>query len=176
LLTCVGITVALLRWACAAMRRRMDPSGAGVKSPAQQEGSDLRTHITPTVMSVLQSLARDTWSRLRGRGILKPALKLVWFCLPLGFFFAVYWGWLRWVRNERADALAETDRLDLGWRWEERSGQDVQIPDSENSALQILKVWPRLEAAWEREEIPYSPHSHSVPASDIKIMERRLST
>src|SRR5262249_39722506 len=129
LLTCVGITVALFRWACAAMRRRMDPSGASVKSvsPAQQEGSHLRTHIIPTVMLVLQSVALDPWSRLRCRGILKPALKLVWFCLPLAFLFAVYWVSLRSVRHELADALAETDRLDPGWRWEERSGQDVQI-------------------------------------------------
>ena len=45
-------------------------------------------------------------------------------------------------------ALAETDRLDPGWRLEELEARRVKIPDKENSALHILAVKKLMPGNW----------------------------
>src|SRR5947207_11465325 len=44
-----------------------------------------------------------------------------------------------------AEALAEADRLDPGWRWEDLEAQRPAIPDDQNAALLIIRLngqWP----------------------------------
>ncbi len=47
-----------------------------------------------------------------------------------------------------AEALAEADRLDPGWRLEELEARREKIPDRENSALQIRAVKKRMPPNW----------------------------
>lgn len=55
-----------------------------------------------------------------------------------------------WFTSENAldHAIAEADRLDPGWRWEELLAKRPTIPDEENAALQVLKVRRLLPPGW----------------------------
>jgi hypothetical protein len=56
----------------------------------------------------------------------------------------------RWrnARREVADAVAEADRLDPGWRFEDLAAQRRLPPPERNSALQVLKVKSLLPRGW----------------------------
>jgi hypothetical protein len=47
-----------------------------------------------------------------------------------------------------AEAIAEADRLDPGWRWDELEAKRAVIPDAENSALRILAARKALPNPW----------------------------
>ncbi len=58
----------------------------------------------------------------------------------LGVMGAV-WGYLAWAEErDFQEALAETDRLDPGWRFQDIDAARAKVPDDRNAALQVLKV------------------------------------
>jgi hypothetical protein len=61
--------------------------------------------------------------------------------LTTGYRFAA-------VSQERADAIAETDRLDPGWRFEDLEAQRRLPPAAQNAALQVLKVNSLMPPGW----------------------------
>jgi hypothetical protein len=52
------------------------------------------------------------------------------------------------ARSEVATAVAETDRLDPGWRFEDLEAQRRLPPAEQNAALQVLKVESMIPAGW----------------------------
>ena len=59
-------------------------------------------------------------------------------------------GWyLDWAeQRDFAEALAETDRLDPGWRLEDIEAARRQIPDEKNGALIVLSARRKMPAKW----------------------------
>jgi hypothetical protein len=58
--------------------------------------------------------------------------------------------WQFWSNGKYLnEVLAETDRLDPGWRWEEIEAKRQSIPDEENAALIVQKVKSHLGKQWE---------------------------
>jgi hypothetical protein len=53
------------------------------------------------------------------------------------------------ARQELAAAIAETDRLDPGWRFEDLEAQRQLPPPAQNAALQVLKVRSLLPPGWQ---------------------------
>ena len=54
-----------------------------------------------------------------------------------------------WQADRRyAQAVAEADRLDPGWRLDDILAQCEKIPDKENSAVRVREIAARLPAAW----------------------------
>jgi hypothetical protein len=45
-----------------------------------------------------------------------------------------------WSEDELRDAIAETERLDPHWRWDDLQANRVQVPDEENAVFQVRKV------------------------------------
>jgi hypothetical protein len=50
-----------------------------------------------------------------------------------------------WAEAEWRKVLAETDRLDPGWRWEQLEAKRSAVPDDENAALVILDIEKLVE-------------------------------
>ncbi len=67
--------------------------------------------------------------------------------LPVGILAVTGYCYLV-ARLELAAAVAETDRLDPGWRFEELEAQRQLPPDEQNAALQVLKVKSLLPPHW----------------------------
>ncbi len=58
---------------------------------------------------------------------------------------AAYTAWLLFNLYELKQAMAEADRLDPGWSWEELEAKRVAVPADQNAALLILRLsrqWP----------------------------------
>jgi hypothetical protein len=55
---------------------------------------------------------------------------------------------VRAARQDVSEAVAETDRLDPGWRFEDLEAQRRLPPPERNSALQVLKVKSLLPRGW----------------------------
>src|SRR5262245_56107814 len=52
------------------------------------------------------------------------------------------------ARQELADAIAETDRLDPGWRLHDLEAQRLFPPVEQNAALQVFKVMSLIPQGW----------------------------
>jgi hypothetical protein len=66
-------------------------------------------------------------------------------CLGLVASLGAGWWYLAWAaERDFQEALAETDRLDPGWRIEDLLKAREQVPEDENSALLVLKVHAAL--------------------------------
>ncbi len=93
---------------------------------------------TPTVLSDRHSCRR----RRLLLGLAFTVVVLVVGCLVVGVycFCAARW--------ELTAALAETDRLDPGWRFEDLEARRRLPPAEQNAALQVLKVGSLLPARW----------------------------
>jgi hypothetical protein len=76
--------------------------------------------------------------------------KLLWAALPSALILLVL-AWLGyqwyWDRDFRA-AIADTDRLDPGWRLMELETARAVVPDSENAALHVLAAKKAMPAGW----------------------------
>jgi hypothetical protein len=64
--------------------------------------------------------------------------------------------------RELAAALAETDRLDPGWRFEDLEAQRQLPPDRDNAALQVIAVGSSLQRYWN-----YQPIIDSASVTDV---------
>src|SRR5262249_53686188 len=76
--------------------------------------------------------------------------------------FGVAGNRFRGASRELAAALAETDRLDPGWRFEDLEAQRQLPPDRDNAALQVIAVGSSLQRYWN-----YQPNYDSVSATDV---------
>jgi hypothetical protein len=68
--------------------------------------------------------------------------------LMIGMLLALISFHRRHLERELEQALAETDRLDPGWRLEELETARKPVPPERNSALQVLKVVEALPKNW----------------------------
>jgi hypothetical protein len=77
---------------------------------------------------------------------LKRVLVIVLALLAIG---AVGW-FILWLNGQDAleRAIAEADRLDPGWRWEELQAKRPELTDDENAVLQMQKVLALLPGGW----------------------------
>jgi hypothetical protein len=68
---------------------------------------------------------------------------------------AVIIGWFTAGESAHRRAVAEADRIDPGWRWEELQAKRAVVPDEENAALVILCLkdrWPTYMISGELHE------------------------
>jgi hypothetical protein len=68
--------------------------------------------------------------------------------LPLGLLVAYYLERQGAADRELRDAIADTDRRDPGWRFEDLERQRPAIPDERNAAPQVLAVRKLLPTPW----------------------------
>jgi hypothetical protein len=73
-------------------------------------------------------------------------------CLAAGFIGLYGYAYLVPERRLR-HALAEADRLDPGWRFEDLQAARVPIPDDGNSALVVIAAKTALPRQWTAEEV-----------------------
>jgi hypothetical protein len=65
------------------------------------------------------------------------------------FLFLLAWTGYEWYLNrDLQDAIADADLLDPGWRLMELEEARPEIPDEENSAVQVLAAWRLIPAGW----------------------------
>jgi hypothetical protein len=78
--------------------------------------------------------------------------RLRWAILAVGAVLACLIGLYAYVEyaNEREiqDAIAEADRLDPGWRFEDLEAARAAVPDAENSATLVLAAHALIPAKW----------------------------
>ncbi|HJT77076.1 MAG TPA: hypothetical protein VJ739_07710, partial [Gemmataceae bacterium] len=83
-----------------------------------------------------------------------PRKRRRWGCLALGLLVPAVllvggYVFLRVRANqELREAVAEADRLDPGWRLEDVEAARLQLPDQENSALQVTAVAALVPPGW----------------------------
>src|SRR5262249_31426882 len=77
--------------------------------------------------------------------------RLVYLALFFGLALVALGSWYSYdeFRSDRAlqEAIAEADRLDTGWRLEEIEGKRAMVPDTEKSALCVLRVIKLLKSS-----------------------------
>src|SRR5262245_44121826 len=108
--------------------------------------------------------------RRRSRKWLLLALLLV------GVLAAVFFGYPP-LRDEwrLSAAIAEADRRDPGWRWEELQARRRVVPDAENSALRVLKAANLMPNTWSDGEFQkwefhdYTYESPTAQFDDVRI-------
>jgi hypothetical protein len=74
------------------------------------------------------------------------------------------------ARQELASAIAEADRLDPGWRFEDLESQRRLPPPKQNAALHVLKVQSLLPTNW-----PYPPTGGRDEDANSKVEPWTLS-
>src|SRR2546423_1146117 len=86
----------------------------------------------------------ETGSRPRRRRL------LVWGAVGLFLLVLVGWPLYMYQARERAlrEAVAEADRLDPGWRFEDLEAAREPVPEAENGALQLLAAHQLMPAKW----------------------------
>jgi len=93
-------------------------------------------------------------------------LLLLFFALPIGYYFCARWS----LERELAEVIAETDRLDPRWRLEDIEADRKTYRDEENAALQVVrfrKLWtggsPASDRRWVRAFDRQSPETQLYP-------------
>jgi hypothetical protein len=87
---------------------------------------------------------------------------LLFVLVPLVLLVAAY-GYLLVIGDRRVrDALAETDRLDPGWRLEDIEAARDVIPDGENSVLTVLAAKGKMPGRFPEWDMP-PPSTAAVP-------------
>ncbi len=83
-------------------------------------------------------------------------------------------------------ALAEADRLDPAWRFEDLEGRRASVPDEENAALVVLAaraqmpaIWfappPTTPPPWAYERLAELPPPHRPTPEDLAILRQELA-
>jgi hypothetical protein len=83
------------------------------------------------------------------------------------------WYTSRAARQTLADVIAEIDRTDPGWRWDDLQAARATPPDEQNSALQLLAAKKLLPSDWKQE--PVSFQLSEVPDQEQLTPEQRKS-
>jgi hypothetical protein len=92
--------------------------------------------------------------------------------IPAGLHF-----YLRWTADRALQqAIAETDRLDPGWRLEDLEAKREIIPEAENAALKILAIKESMPSSWPNQPrfIPIRSRSAINSEPGISELEQRL--
>jgi hypothetical protein len=55
---------------------------------------------------------------------------------------------LSWTESALREAVAEADRLDPGWRWDELEAKRATVADADNSAFGVLRAHRLLPSPW----------------------------
>ncbi len=108
--------------------------------------------------------------------VLQTLLKLTFLLLPVCIVLGIY-GYFRAVAEERLrEAIAETDRLDPGWRLEELEAKREVIPDDRNGALVVIAAHELYKQSGGRTSGPSSslrpPRTSETPADFEKQMSQ----
>src|SRR5690348_2888724 len=69
--------------------------------------------------------------------------------------------------KELRDAIAETDRLDPGWRLEELEANRAVLLPSENSAEQVLAISIAISKSWSSPSFSTEPFQDLAPDRDL---------
>jgi hypothetical protein len=67
--------------------------------------------------------------------------------------------------RELREAIAEADRLDPGWRFEDMQARRENVPDEENSAPLVLAARAKMPAKW------LAPTAAGVPTVDMRLVD-----
>src|SRR5262249_1737408 len=73
--------------------------------------------------------------------------------------------------NRLRDALAETDRLDPGWRLEELEAKRALIPDEENSAIDLIKARTLLPRRWPSWDAYQTKDKKSLTSDEVHDLQ-----
>jgi hypothetical protein len=72
--------------------------------------------------------------------VVKKRRAWLWFLLVIGTPLAIGLCWVVMANRNLNNLLAETDRLDPGWRWEELEAKRATYPPERNAANRIIKI------------------------------------
>jgi ABC-type transport system involved in multi-copper enzyme maturation permease subunit len=86
------------------------------------------------------------------RDLLRLGTRTTLVLLPLGLLIGEYARLDRAADVSLREALAETDRLDPGWRLDDLEAKRQDVSPEENSALQIVKAKNLISANWWKDE------------------------
>src|SRR5262249_48205856 len=86
--------------------------------------------------------------------------------LPVGVGVVLYVQASRNADRELREALADIDRRDPGWRFEDLEAKRPAIPDEQNGALQVLEARRLLPSPWPSWPPKEDPHFGEGPALD----------
>ncbi len=85
-------------------------------------------------------------------------------------------GFVVWYRasgaRRLAAAVAEADRLDPGWQWEDLAAKRAAVPEDQNAAPVVLEAAGLLPDDWPPKDPPGPPSEETKPLLD-KLRERR---
>jgi hypothetical protein len=95
------------------------------------------------------SLSAPSRSRWRRR-LLRAFLVMVILAVAVGGYLFVI---TRLANRELDEVIAELDRTDPGWRWEELEANRATYPEGANSAIQVMAVMTRLPGAWQNPQL-----------------------
>jgi hypothetical protein len=76
------------------------------------------------------------------------------------FAYVVYW-----QDRELREAIAEADRLDPGWHFEDIQAARAEVPDDENGAKLVLAARAKMPANW------LAPTAAGVPTLDMRLID-----
>ncbi len=129
--------------------------------------------MSETAVGDAASEDRPRWRRRLIAGVL--------LVLGLGVGYVLYWYQSSLKRLERA--LADADRLDPGWRFEELEAKRAVIADDQNSALVIPLVRKQIDkqvaetGSWlkvETQPLGDRPAAVQLPEKEIKLLREDL--
>src|SRR4051812_36849327 len=90
-------------------------------------------------MSIAPTSTRPTAKRRR---------RLILVAVPVALLLGS-WLALRWMADRTLHlAIAEADRLDPKWRFEDVEAGRVALPDAENSALAVVHILGQVPRSW----------------------------
>src|SRR5437764_11746830 len=86
------------------------------------------------------STATESQARTKPRRRLRLALAAVMLGAVLAYYFYQSWA----TATDLDDAIAETDRLDPNWRFDDLMAERKPVPDERNAALVLAKLKPAM--------------------------------
>src|SRR5207249_93911 len=133
----------------------------------------LQQWLRTTTMSESSSLASSLSRGSRAKRIL-PGLGLL-----LLLFISLGVGWWCYVQAQAASrltsAIANLDRQDPGWRWDDLQAKRASVPDEENAALRVEAAFNLMPRGWPTK--PARPDDESEQKSLVEqILDQEPST
>lgn len=105
---------------------------------------------------------------------------LVIACASIIFVWDRYYSWPSKVNRRLDEALADANRRDPRWGWEELLEDRKPVPDERNSWLVVKEIWSRAEpdvaysAIWDK--LRLSPNPPALwPESDVAALKKLLA-
>jgi hypothetical protein len=97
--------------------------------------------------------------------------------IALGPFLLLLGGFVFFIRlgeQQLQELLAETDRLDPGWRLEELEAARATVPDNQNAALRVLTAYRLLPKTGRDPEKLVFPASRQLTSEEIQRLRQSL--